>query len=247
MKNAMAALALGAAAAWLAAGVGCEDRNGFEGAAQAQSPESGGAKVAVLDLNAVAERTGVSARMQQAMQGLEQRVGQQLQANRQQAQQRIQSLARDMGEDPTDRQQAAFARERAALSQALNRAQVNAQRGVAGVRDQLGRSFGDAVRPMAKELAEQRGVEIILLAGGNMFSYDESVDLTEDLASKIAAGMEDGSFDWSPDQVFDEIRAAQQALQSPADGQGGVDGGGEEGMNVGEEAMPDGAGEAPAP
>jgi len=135
----LALMALMAAAAG-----GCDD-NDLGGELQAQPVDNGGPAVAVLDLNRVAEETGMAKKMQETLQSVQQQLGQQLEQTRQKARQRIQSLAQDMGEDPTDKQQQAFAREQANLQAALNRAQQRAQQGFTGLRGQLSARFGDAV------------------------------------------------------------------------------------------------------
>ena len=191
--------------------------------------------VAILDLSRVAEETGMASKMQETLQSVQQQLGEQLEQTRQKARQRVQSLAQDMGENPTQKQQQAFAREQANLQAALNRAQQRAQQGFTGLRGQLSARFGDAVRPIAREIARQRGMEVILLAGGNLYDHDDSVEITDAVLSKVEQQIEAGEFDWSPEKVFEEIREAQQAGQDAADlgasdGVGAGDGGASNGQ-----------------
>jgi Arc/MetJ-type ribon-helix-helix transcriptional regulator len=71
-------------------------------------------------------------------------------------------------------------------------------------------------------------MEIILLAGGNLFAHDESVEITDAVLTKVEQQIEAGEFQWSPEKVFEEIRAAQQAAREAARGDtGATDAGGE--------------------
>lgn len=209
----------------LAMVVGGCDRGELANNAHAEPLDNASHPVAVLDLDRVARETGMTEKISQTVQEQGKQWRQQLQENQDKAEQRIRTLAQDMGDAPTQRQQQAFARERANLATQLNRQQQFAQRNIAGLQARLGNSFADAVRPIARQVSGDEGADAVFLAGGTLYTFDEAIDITDEVLIEVRRRIEAGQFEWSVENEIEKIKAERQAAleQQNADQNGGGD------------------------
>lgn len=150
------------------------------------TPEAGG--VAVVDLEEIARQLGQDEEMIRKIEAQKGSLTQQLQAAQQQVRQELAQLRAGLGANPTQEEarnyQAAELKYQQELAKLQNRA--NALLNEQG--KQVLREFRDATRPVAVEVARERGLKTVIAKdNGIVFAFDAEVDITADVIARMKA------------------------------------------------------------
>ncbi len=143
-------------------------------------------RLAVLDLERLADETGFKEQVQKALKETEGDLNAGLEKARQAAADQVSARRAQFGDLPTAAQQAelrAFVeRTRQELLSLKNKA--NGQLGAR--RQQLIDELKEHVRPVAQAVASERGMDVVMLRTNNMLSYTEVSDITEAVLAKLS-------------------------------------------------------------
>ncbi len=171
----------------IAVGCGSEtDRPGETSAAAAAGPSVGA--VAVIDLDAVARRLGRDSQVAAAMKQRETSLNQQLQVVRASYLKQIGEKQQEFGGTPTAEQTQMVTAMQKQATVNFNGARSRAQNDLSQHRTALIAQFRDEVRPIAREVARQQGLSIIVTKNdGVVFDYDSGVDITDAVVQQMLA------------------------------------------------------------
>jgi len=143
--------------------------------------------VAVMDLEAIAAATGqdeiISQRVQEATAGLSAQLEQvvtELQAGLEEERAKI-------GENPTAEQQQSLAMLAQQAQQQFAQTEGMARQRANDFRAAMIQQFVDQVRPIAAEIATNKGAEAILTESSAVFWHDSNVDITDDVIAEVRA------------------------------------------------------------
>lgn len=151
--------------------------------AACQPPAAGGT-VAVIDLSLVAEATGQDEAIRsQAEMGL-QELTSQLQNLASEMDQQISAEREKLGDNPGEADAARLQQMAQEARQQINAAQQQAQQQANQMEASLVFEFREKVMPLAREVAQQKGISLILSNDAYVFWADDSVNIT---AAVIAA------------------------------------------------------------
>lgn len=143
-------------------------------------------RVAVLDLERLANDTGFKEQAQKALKESETSLNAGLEKARQAAGEQVKVRRQQFGEVPTAAQQAelrAFV-ERTRQELLAMKSKANGQLGAR--RQQLIEELKEHVRPVAQAIATERGMDVVMLRTNNMLSYTEVSDITSAVLAKMS-------------------------------------------------------------
>jgi Skp family chaperone for outer membrane proteins len=188
-------------AAVLAGGCGGDDE-------QAGDQTGAPGRVAVIDLNRIVTDLGKQEEIEQRVQEYADSLSEPLQELEQDLNERIQALQEAVEGEPTEQQQQELQR----INQDRRRLQVavaQARQQVNLARQQLYAAFAEQVRPVARRIAEQRGMTLVVPSTAVQW-YASEVSITDEVVDEIHALMRRGTFTLT-------VPPAEAATQ-PADG-----------------------------
>jgi Skp family chaperone for outer membrane proteins len=142
--------------------------------------------VAVVDLDEIARQVGASAEMSQAIQAHEASLSTQLQTLKSSYVQQLQTKKEELGSEPTAEDKQRFA----ALSKQANINLVSAQQQAKGHlakhRADLVVEFRQRVAPVAKQIAAERGLSLVIPRNeGMILAVDDQIDITSAVATAL--------------------------------------------------------------
>lgn len=168
--------------------VGCNFGDGDATATSAASRSNGtgiGA-VAVIDLNTVARRLGFDKQLVAAVQQRETSLNQQLATVKASYEQQIGERQRGFGSTPTPQQAQWLADMQKQAGAGLNHVRQKAKQDLTSHGAQLAQQFRDQVRPIAREVAREKGLSVIVTKNDSiLFDYDAAVDITDAVVQRI--------------------------------------------------------------
>jgi Skp family chaperone for outer membrane proteins len=148
----------------------------------AGSPKGG---VAVLDLDQVASAIGWDTELNAALK----KRGESLDQRLIQKKARLEKLFEDnrskMGENPTDEQKESLARFQLRANQQLQADLQASQQQMIQYRSGLVADLRDKLRPVAGELAEAKGLSLVVLKADPVFFVADTADITGEVIAKI--------------------------------------------------------------
>jgi Skp family chaperone for outer membrane proteins len=150
----------------------------------AKSQATGG--VAVIDLDEVARQVGAGDEMSQAIQSHEAALNSQLQTLKASYVQQIQAKKDELGSEPTpeENQQLASLSQQATIN--LASAQQQAKGHLTKHRADLVIQFRKRVAPVAKQIAAERGLSIVIPRNDGMIvAVDDQIDITTAVAAAL--------------------------------------------------------------
>lgn len=157
-----------------------QDANG----STAASTPSDGAKmaggVAVIDLDEVAKGLGKLEEINGKLAALGERLSAEYDAAREAKQNQVTEAEKALGDEPTDEQKAEFRKLFFQAQRELNAAQQQMEQTVAARREQLVRDFRDQLRPIARRVAAEHGLQLVLQSQAPwVVSFDDQIDITD--------------------------------------------------------------------
>lgn len=168
-------------AAALAVGVcGC-DRSGR---ASANRPNIGA--VAVIDLDRVAQKLGRDVQMAQLLQQRQVALNEQLTAIKVSYEQEISEKQSQFGSAPSQEQTQLLSTISQQAGANLNRVQQQAKNDLNQHRAGLIQQFREEVKPVARQVALERGLSLIVTKNDNViFDFASAVDITNDVIQRM--------------------------------------------------------------
>ena len=150
------------------------------------SGQTGG--VAIVDLDEVARRLGRDQEMVKSIQSQAGALNQKLVAAQESANQQLGQIRDGLGQDPTEEQAKEFVLVRRNAQVQLNQLEQNAQVVLNQHRQGLVNKFREDAKPIAERVASERGLATVVTANDTVvFSFDNSVDITEDVIKLMSA------------------------------------------------------------
>ena len=163
---------------------GC--RRAADSSPAVSEPARAGA-VAVIDLDTVAHHVGRDAEMADLLKQREAALNEQLQAAQLAYQEQISEQRASLGDDPTNEQLHQLAQMQRQANLNLNQARVQAENDLQRHRSQLVSRFRDEVKPVARVVAAERGLSIIVTKNDTVvFTYDTTADITAEVIEAMA-------------------------------------------------------------
>ena len=182
MRAWMGSLAVGGLLAACLAGC-----NRPEGPASANRPAQNvlGA-VAVIDLDAVAQKLGRDKAMSEAIQQHQAALNQQLANIKVSYEKEISQKQNEFGQSPSQEQVQLLSTMGRQASANLNQVQQKAKNDLSQHGAQLVQQFRDEVKPIARQVASEKGLSIIVTRNDTVvFDFTAPVDITEDVIRKM--------------------------------------------------------------
>ncbi len=176
---------------------GCDKIPGLGGGSSNQTQVAMINSFAVIDLDLIAARVGQDKALQQALNQTAASLNNQLAQQRKNFQQRVileeQKLVKQEQES-NERRTLEQQQQLEALVQNLNatmaRSRAVSQQQLSAQQIQLIQQFRSKVRPIAMEVARERGISIILTKNESMlFAYDQAFDISEEVIRRMATPM----------------------------------------------------------
>lgn len=153
---------------------------------------SGHGSVAIVDLDEVARRLGRDKEMVESVQTQAGALNQRLVAAQNSAVQQLNQVKASLNEDEqiTNEEAQQFVRLQRSAQLQLNQLQQQARTGLNQHRQQLVSQFRKDAQPIAMKAAKERGFDSVVTRNDTVvFSYDSSVDITEDVIKLMSAEM----------------------------------------------------------
>ena len=145
---------------------------------------SGG--VAVVDLDAVAKQIGATDEISQALKSRESNLNGQLQSLKANYVQQLEAKKIEFGQEPNEEQNTQLVAMGRQINLNLVKAQRTAQGNLNVHRAQLVAKFREQVIPIAEEIAQARGLTIVVPKNDSLIlSVDDSVNITDEVAQQL--------------------------------------------------------------
>ena len=145
-----------------------------------------GAGVAVLDLERVAADTSRGVTITEAMQAQKATLESQLNSLRVSLQEGLAAKKNEFGETPTQEQQKVLQNLQKEIITKVTQSERQSQQELLRHQQQLLSDFRDELRPIAAEIARDRGAAVVLIANLTVvLSVDTTVDITKEVIAKL--------------------------------------------------------------
>jgi len=143
--------------------------------------------VAVVNLKAVAVRLGRANNFQQAFQDKQADVKKQLEEFRKSLNDDYNRKVVAYGEQPTNEQKQELRTLQGQLTIKLNQQYTQLQQELKGFVQDKERQFREQIKPIARVIAQERGLSIVVNKDDNLIlSFEAAVDITEDVIGRMA-------------------------------------------------------------
>jgi len=146
-----------------------------------QIPGNGGGRIAIIDLEVVADSTSQDDAIQRQMDAAGNDLNEQLNQIAASLEARLADETAGLGESEAEQIQQATIR----AQQQYAEAQQVAQQRLQQYRGQLARHFRQTVQPVANDVAARLGAKVVLITGPTVLSVDESVVITEAVIAEL--------------------------------------------------------------
>lgn len=145
-----------------------------------QMSHAQGGGVAILDIDAVAQKLGIEDQVRVELTSLQKRLAQDLQKTKAQLETEMKGVQQAAGENPSETQ----LREIRATNQQLNsefaRLKTQAEQSLMQERVRLINEFRIKLEPIAKKVAKDRGLDVVIMkVTPPVFTFSSEVDITE--------------------------------------------------------------------
>ncbi len=144
--------------------------------------------VAILDLDAVAKRLGRDLEMADSLQQRESVLNQQLAVVQTSFQNELNEKQSEFGVELADDETQELLGLRRTANLKLNSVRQKAQGNLARYRRSIVNQFREEAKPIARQIAEEKGVKIVLTKNDFVvFSFDSVIDITEEVIARMTA------------------------------------------------------------
>ena len=145
-------------------------------------------RVAVIDLDAVAKKLGHDVRMANSIKQRETSLNRQLADVQQSYQKQLGDKKQELGEEPSQEQTQQLLQLQRQANLQLNQVRRQAQANLNQHRAQLIGQFRDETKTVARDVASEKGLSIIVTKNDTVvFAYEAAVDITDEVASRMLA------------------------------------------------------------
>jgi Skp family chaperone for outer membrane proteins len=187
-----AAMSLGCAHVVVASLIccGCQKNPHPNPVSQANTAGAAGAlgTVAVIDLDAVARQIGRSEIMVASIKQREATLNQQLRGVQTSYQQQLRKKQEEFGDEATGDASQQLALLQRQVHHNLNQCRTQAQTDLNRHRLQLIAQFREEVKPLARQVAAEKGLSIVVTKNDAVvFTYTSAVDITDEVATRLIA------------------------------------------------------------
>ena len=142
--------------------------------------------VAVIDLDTVAQKLGRDKKMSESIQQHEAALNQQLANIKVSYEKEISDKQSQFGQAPSQEQVQLLSNMSRQASASLNQVQQKAKSDLNQHRVQIVQQFRDEVKPIARQVASEKGLSIIVTRNETVvFDFTSAVDITEDVVRKM--------------------------------------------------------------
>ena len=149
------------------------------------SGSSSGGGVAIIDMDEIASALGKDAEIQSAVrQAAEQRKGE-LESLRTALGQNIEAKRKEFGEAPTDDQKRELGMLIAAADQRMGQAVGEVNQQTQAQRMELVQAFRREVEPAAIAVANERGMDVIMVKQPGILHYELAADITDEVVAEM--------------------------------------------------------------
>jgi len=144
--------------------------------------------VAVIDLDKVAKELGRDAQMVNSLQQRQETLNQKLLAVQTSFRNQIAEQKRKVGDEPIREEAQHLLRMQQQANIQLNQERQKAQTNLGYHKAQLITSFRDDVRPVALQVAAEKGLDLIVTKNDNViFAHHQEIDITDEVVSRLSA------------------------------------------------------------
>ena len=144
--------------------------------------------VAVVDLDAVAKRIGRDVEIAKSLEQKQTALNERLAAIQESVRSQYKEKKEKAGDKPTDEQQKELRALEQDLGLSVKRHMGEAQKNIALFRQQLVNRFREQVRPVARDVAEQKGFDIVVLKDESLlFVVEEHAEITDAVIERMLA------------------------------------------------------------
>ncbi len=142
--------------------------------------------VAVVDLDAVAKRIGRDVEIAKSLEHKQTSLNERLAAIQESVRTQYKEKKEKAGETPSDEQQKELRTLEQDLSLSVKRQMGEAQKDLALYRQQLVNRFREQVRPVARDIAENKGFDIVVLKDESLlFVVKQSAEITDAVIERM--------------------------------------------------------------
>lgn len=152
----------------------------------AQSSQTVASNVAVIDLDALAQKIGRAAKLNEAVKAKQDELNTQLNDAQQQLNTQMQAKEQEFGPSPTAEQAQQLQQLRGQASVKLIQARQQAKQILQQHQNQVINEFREEVKPHAQAVAKDKGYLVVLVKNDQLvYTYASSVDITDAVAAKM--------------------------------------------------------------
>ena len=177
-----------AVAGGLLLAAGCGEKDGVD----RQSGAPG--QVAVIDLDKIAAAFGKLEQIRQELEAMRQGFLKELAEQRDQLQKELDDYRKEVGDSPTDEQKRELAKRQREANQQLQASDRMAGQRIAARQAELIGAYQEQIKPIAKRIARERGMTIVVMKGPPLLIWDESADITEAVLAEFNELIKSGAF-----------------------------------------------------
>ncbi len=185
------------------------------GLAPLAQAQNGG--VAVLDIDKVAQELGIDQSVLTELKEIETNLNNQLAQVRNNLQSQMNQLEARAGQQRTPEMQAQLVQANRKLNADFGAVRAQAQNQLVSARVQRINEFRDKLRPIALESAKTKGLQVVMTLTPNLYTYDDSVDITEDVIKRAKeAGLQEEAPAATEEAAAPSTGEAAPAAPAPA-------------------------------
>jgi len=142
--------------------------------------------VGIINIEKVSKETGNTDLIQKEMQNVRTRLNTNLQTLQKKLTTTIQESQKKMGDNPTNEQRAELGKTLTSVKIQMQQAQLSAETELKKAQDTLIIKLRKMIQPVAKRIASQRGMQVILFDNNNVvFGKDQKTDITDAVIAEL--------------------------------------------------------------
>ncbi len=143
------------------------------------------AGIGLLDIQKLVAELELDAEFDARLQNKDQALSRELEERKQQYENLLRSRRERMGEEPTEEQQRELIRFETQAGQQLQAQLQESQRQLREYHQKLVRDLHQKLRPLAREVATRRGLDMVMLRSDLFFIVNEELDITGELIERL--------------------------------------------------------------
>lgn len=143
--------------------------------------------VAIVDLDKVAHELGRDLEMVESVKTQAGALNQTLANAQKQAVSALQNIRVGLGEEPSEEDAKKFVLAQRQAQLQLNQLKQQAEVRINQHRQQLVSKFRSEAKPIASKIAKERGLTAVVTANDTVFSFDDTVDITDEVIALMSA------------------------------------------------------------